>query len=266
MAISAEKFFDQVAPIYDNSWENEPRAQYDAALKWHVMQMALPLELNSDILEPGGGTGYWTVRLARLGYRVTMVDISRGMLSITEQKIRSERLDHLVQIRYGDMAEQDDLPSGHFALVLATGGSLNYCPNYRRAIQQMRRLCRPGGYICIDPTSRFAYLPDLLRRRNLEAAFELIEFGTLYEEFQGNRGRRHEFEFEELHALLEEAGLKVSQVLGNSILIGIVGDETTFKMLAEMGLERLIALEKRIGGNQALLSRALHFLVLCQVE
>jgi S-adenosylmethionine-dependent methyltransferase len=262
--VGAGAYFDKVAPIYDSSSEKEPLGKYLHALKWHVMREALPQEPDSDILELGGGTGYWTIPLAKLGHRVTMVDASRGMLSVAEQKVEAEGLAHLVQLRHGDMAELDDLPSDQFALVLATGGSLNYCPHYRRAVRQMVRLCSPGGYVFLDPTSRFAYLPDLLREGDLKAVYELVGAGTFYEEYQGHRVQRHEFEIDELLALLREEGLRVCKVLGNSILVEVIGRKNTLRMLEEMGVDRLIELEEHLSRNESLLSRALHFDVLCE--
>lgn len=40
----------------------------------------LPKNQDAVILDAGGGTGIWSIELAKLGYRVMLTDISQGML------------------------------------------------------------------------------------------------------------------------------------------------------------------------------------------
>ena len=261
-----ESFYDQIASIYDESWENEPLSQYVDALKWHVIKKALPNDPNGKILELGGGTGHWTVPLAKPGHRVTMIEISGGMLSVAREKIKREGLENLVELHHGDMEKLDDFPSDNFDLVLTTGGSLNYCPDYRGVIRQMGRVCKPGGHVFVDPTSRFYHLSDLLKGKKFKAIGDLLQTGNINVDFQGLKVTRHDFEFRELLSLLEEEGLKVTTVLGNSVIVGIVGRENMLKMLKELGPERLIEMEELLSKYDNLVNRAQIFEVLCEVS
>jgi len=44
------------------------------------------------ILDAGGGTGKWTIPITGLGYRVTLTDISEGMLKVAKQKLAKANL------------------------------------------------------------------------------------------------------------------------------------------------------------------------------
>ncbi|MEW6404001.1 MAG: class I SAM-dependent methyltransferase [Chloroflexota bacterium] len=262
---SAAEFFDRVAPTYDQSIQGGPLLPYLDALKWRLLRQVLPSEAGSSILELGGGTGYWTIPLARLGHQITMVDVSSNMLAITEKKVRAEGLESNVRLHCGDMADLDGLPAGSFSLVLTTGGSLNYCSHIRRAIRQMKRLCKPDGYIYLNSASRSAHLADLLLNRDFNAVSELVQNGTFHESFQGSRVRRHEFEIKELLALLWEERLTVLTVMGRSTLLGILGREGLLKLLEEGETDRLLEMEEYLSQNEYLISQALQFEVICQV-
>jgi len=263
--IDVESFYDQIASIYDDSWEKEPLFKYIDALKWHVIEKALPKRPNGEILELGGGTGHWTIPLAKSGHRVTMIEISGGMLSVALEKIKAARLENLVELRHGDMEKLDDFPSDHYDLVLTTGGSLNYCSDYRQVIRQMRRVCKPGGYVFVDPTSRFHHLPDLLKAKDFETIRDLLQAGNISVEFQGLRVQRHDFEIKELLNSLEEEGLTPSMIVGNSVIVGIVGQENMLKMLEEQGVKRLMEMEELLSRHDSLVNRAQIFEVLCEV-
>src|SRR5260221_7397314 len=71
-----ETFFDNHAPHYmRNAFTRDTLAEVDFLLD--VLQPAA----GSDILDMGCGTGRHAIELAKRGYLVTGVDISRGMLA-----------------------------------------------------------------------------------------------------------------------------------------------------------------------------------------
>jgi ubiquinone/menaquinone biosynthesis C-methylase UbiE len=264
--IDAASFYDQIASIYDDSWEKEPLSKYIDALKWHVIEKALPSKPKGEILELGGGTGHWTIPLAKSGHRVTMIEISAGMLSVAREKMNAANLENLVELHHGDMEQLSDFSSDHYDLVLTTGGPLNYCSDYRQVLRQMRRVCKPGGYVFVDPTSRFHHLPDLLKAKDFETVRDLLHTGNIPLEFQGLRVQRHDFEIKELLNALEKEGLSPLMVVGNSVIAGIVGQKNILKMLEELGVKRLIEMEELLSKHDSLVNRAQIFEVLCRVD
>ncbi len=71
-----QQFFDGHAPLYmENSFTRHTVAEVDFLLE------LTELPPGSSILDVGCGTGRHSVELARRGYRVTGVDLSKGMLA-----------------------------------------------------------------------------------------------------------------------------------------------------------------------------------------
>ncbi|MGH3911679.1 MAG: class I SAM-dependent methyltransferase [Pseudonocardiaceae bacterium] len=73
------QFWDEDAATYDDAAEHRAasvaeRATWAATLRRH-------LPAGSSVLGVGAGTGFLSLAAARLGYRVTAVDISDGMLA-----------------------------------------------------------------------------------------------------------------------------------------------------------------------------------------
>jgi cyclopropane fatty-acyl-phospholipid synthase-like methyltransferase len=78
-----EQFFDGHSPIYmTNSWTKHTLEEVDFIIK------ELKLPKGSNILDVGCGTGRHAVELARRGFKVTGIDISKGMLAEAEKTAR----------------------------------------------------------------------------------------------------------------------------------------------------------------------------------
>ena len=58
------------------------------------IQRFLPKDKGATILDAGGGTGIWSIELARMGYHVVLTDISQGMLKKAKKKVSALKLDN----------------------------------------------------------------------------------------------------------------------------------------------------------------------------
>lgn len=97
------------------------------------------------VLDAGAGTGYISVLLAELGYSVTGVDFSKGMMQFAKQKIAENDLD--IDIRVGDV-ENLEFKDGLFDGVTARY-VLWTLPDPARALKEWVRVVRPGGKIVV---------------------------------------------------------------------------------------------------------------------
>ena len=71
----------------------------------------LPVEKDALILDAGGGTGIWSVELAKMGYRVVLTDISKEMLARVEVKVSELKLGDRIETKVSNichMPEFDD--------------------------------------------------------------------------------------------------------------------------------------------------------------
>lgn len=103
---------------------------------------SLSLPSRSQILEVGCGTGRTACHLARQGYRMTAVDLHRGMLEKAVRRARRERLD--IRFIQAD-ATALPFPDDRFDVVFIE--SVTIFTRWRAALSEYKRVLKPGGLL-----------------------------------------------------------------------------------------------------------------------
>src|SRR5206468_4617666 len=127
------------------------RKRLEIALSW-IDELSIPA--GERILEIGCGGGGCTVALAQRGYRVQAIDSVRGMLNSTQQRAADAGVNSSVATSLGDahnLAFQDS----NFGLVLAIG-VIPYLHAPQRALREMSRVLRLGGFLLITASNRWS--------------------------------------------------------------------------------------------------------------
>lgn len=133
-------FWDRIAPVYD-IFVTIINAKTHRQLCREVSDLIAESDL---VLECACGTGMLTKIIARKCKELTATDFSEKMLEKTKKKCRS-----FVNIEYL-MADITDLTfeSESFDKVVA-GNVIHLLQNPYKALQELDRVCRPGGKIII---------------------------------------------------------------------------------------------------------------------
>jgi S-adenosylmethionine-dependent methyltransferase len=146
---------------------------------WELLRRHLPADRDARILDAGGGTGRITLPLLRLGYRVTLCDLSPGMLEVARRKVSREGLLGRAEFSECDVhgLRQDD---GSFDLVLCWIGAFE-------AIGELARVTKPGGMLslylvnrCRAALDRFSTDPELARALLQSRADHVTDGGEEY--------------------------------------------------------------------------------------
>lgn len=85
------QYWDADAPTYDLSPRHRPQSPVVQAAWTATLERLLP-PAPASVLDCGAGTGFLSLMAARLGHRVTALDLSPGMLERLEAKARAEGL------------------------------------------------------------------------------------------------------------------------------------------------------------------------------
>ena len=80
--------FNNISPHFDN-WTRILQERVYGYVTWEHLKKYIPENKNSLILDAGGGTGRWAIPLEKIGYRVILCDISKGMLNQAEGKTQT---------------------------------------------------------------------------------------------------------------------------------------------------------------------------------
>jgi ubiquinone/menaquinone biosynthesis C-methylase UbiE len=104
----------------------------------HIVQ---ELPASSAVLEIAPGPGYLAIELAKLGLRVTGLDISRSFVRIAKENATRAGLD--IDFRLGDAAAMP-FPPDSFHFIACRAAFKNFADPVR-ALCEMHRVLRPGG-------------------------------------------------------------------------------------------------------------------------
>jgi len=190
---------------------SERRGSARTAVVWDTLQPILdapPL----DVLDIGGGTGGFAVRVAQQGHRVTLVDPSPDALAALARRAREVGVD--VAARQGDLAALGAEP-GSADLVLCHG-VLEVVDDPAAALTTLAEVLRPGGRISLLVAQRNAAVVARAMAGHFAQALAMLDDTGP----SGRAGRR--FTAAEASDLLAGAGFTVASVHGVRVFADLV--------------------------------------------
>lgn len=217
----------------------------------------VPKKKGALILDAGGGTGVWSIELAKMGCNVVLTDISKGMLEKAKIKANQFGLEKLIKIMISDICRMPEFPDDHFDMVLCQGDPLSYCGDHKKALAECVRIVKPGGAVIASVDSRasaLAWLKDSEDRKAVKWLLDTgeVEMPTEKEEFTYTI---HAFTPEELKDLFESNGLQVERIIGKLVIAPRL---SFFKSEDPKIQEWLYNLELKYNDNPAFYPRAGH--------
>ncbi|MBU6998051.1 MAG: class I SAM-dependent methyltransferase [Theionarchaea archaeon] len=209
----ARDTYSRLAESYDAMFSGGMWAVYDA-LTWKYIEDYLPGE--GVILDAGGGTGKWSMQLARRGYTVHLVDVSPEMLAEASEKIEGEGLKDRIFVQEGDITALD-FSSDYFDFVLSEGDPVSYCAeNHFQAIKELVRVAKPKSYIEIGVDSRYMFFMRQSVLHGFTEGESILEKGIAVDK----RGTRtFTFTPRVFKEEFDEAGADLVKVVGKPVFI-----------------------------------------------
>ena len=223
------EFYNRIADDYDKEYDTTYMRLYNE-ITWSNMKRFLPKKKGTVVLDAGGGTGHWAIRLAQSGFKVILTDISDTMLNVAQRKIERENLQHKIETRLVDIRDMSCFPPEHFDLVMAQGDPVSYCLDAEKAVSELARVVKTNGHVIISVDNKYAMIPRFIREKTFDKLTEFLRTGILeQEEIPGARARSlvGSFRFqvftpEELKSLFRTCGLKVVRMIGKPILTRLI--------------------------------------------
>lgn len=229
----------------ERSWwdAKAPREEIDLVdesinrtLRWREIERHL--DGVESILDIGGGTGAFSIPLARRGFKVTHVDFSPAMLGIARQKAEGIENIEFVEANSTDLPYEDQ----SFDLVLNMDGAISFCGSEAgRAVAEACRVAK--NKVIMTVSNRVALIPNWMRSSIkvcggfIPAVREMVENGEWHlDQFPENAlaakgatqdyvGACKAFLPDELQNLLEQQNMSVSRIGGIGSLACLCGDE-----------------------------------------
>lgn len=135
----ASRLYRDLVPAYGAVWPLLARRRFRSAIS------SLRIKPGDQVLEVGVGTGA-SFPYYPPGIELTGVDLSEEMLAVAERKIEERGLANYRVMQMN--AEQLDFPDESFDVVTSFH-TISVVSDPRRMMQEVIRVCRPGGKILI---------------------------------------------------------------------------------------------------------------------
>ena len=122
---------------------------------------AMNLPVGSRILEFGPGWGNTTLQLAKMGYRVTAIDIEQNFVDLIAERAQMESLD--IKVIQGDFSLIETMSEQFDAILFFE--CFHHCADHLRLIASFEKRLAPGGIVCLaaEPIEREFPVPWGLR-------------------------------------------------------------------------------------------------------
>jgi SAM-dependent methyltransferase len=193
---------------------SERRAAARTSVVWDVVRPHV--QAGSDVLDIGGGTGGFAVRVAGLGARVTVVDPSPDALASLARRARELAVD--VTAVQGDLSTLLEVTGPASADLVLCHGVLEVVDDPAAALATLRQVLRPGGVLSLLVAQRHAAVIARAMTGHFGQALTLLDAGP------GDRDGRagHRFTVDEASALAGRAGFTVESVHGVRVFADLV--------------------------------------------
>lgn len=183
MAMDRELWLERVRSVWNErsaSWDEMSEANAaapDRAEDLERIVAALSIAPGERILDAGCGTGQYAISFARLGINVTAVDLAPDM--IARAKSHAESLGVPVAFRIEDVGALSDPPAVYDAIHARV--VLQFVPNIPDALNELRRVLKPGGRILASVPGALSPIYSRSWRRHVEPDAAGANFVTPWE-------------------------------------------------------------------------------------
>jgi SAM-dependent methyltransferase len=134
------------------------RLEYDTT--FHFLEKYLPKK--GRILDAGGGPGRYTLELAKRGYEVVLLDMTRANLEFARRQIKRGKVqDKVGQVIEGSIVDLSQFADNTFDAVVCLGGPLSHVLDQldrQMAIKELIRVAKQGAPIFVSVMGKLSIL------------------------------------------------------------------------------------------------------------
>jgi ubiquinone/menaquinone biosynthesis C-methylase UbiE len=157
-----DEYFDKCSQLWDDIIQRKDAIGIVNQLRQtitlrYVDKLSLPK--TARILEIGCGAGGTTIAIARRGFAVEAVDHSSAMIELTKRHIKENGMENKIHLAIDDVHKLS-FNDQSFDLIIALG-VVGWLHDLKKALIEIKRVLKPGGYAILNSTHAHAILNPL---------------------------------------------------------------------------------------------------------
>jgi S-adenosylmethionine-dependent methyltransferase len=225
------------------------RAETRTAVVWEACRRRLESgAATQTVLDVGGGTGGFAVRVAELGHHVTVVDPSPDALAALDRRARERDVADRVTGLQGDLAGVLDLVGPGGADLVLCHGVLGLVDDPPEALAAIGRLLRPGGALSLLVGQQHAAVLGRAMAGHFAQARELLAGGA------PTADHERRFTADEVRRLLQDSGFALAEMHAVRVFTDLV--PSALLDLEPGAVEGLLELERAVADRPEYLTLA----------
>lgn len=227
-----EQYYDEKAKTYDAQFGALYYRLYDA-ITWEYLEPHVPTDPNAFVLDAAGGTGKWSILMARKGCRVVLADVSEGMLRVAHEKIKDAGLERRITLKKGDITRLD-YPDESFDLVLCEHALFVFA-NPEVVIRELVRVLKRNCPLIVSAQNKYpmalSFVPEELNKcLDLLSDRYFFSLGLRNEKGDQVEVNVHLTMPHELERLLVKNGLRIQKMIGKCVTMPLrIGPDVYLK-------------------------------------
>ncbi len=211
-------YYDEKAKSYDETFDMLYFKVYDE-ITWRYIEPYVPIDPNALVLDAGGGTGRWAIRMARKGCKVILMDISERMLKVADKKVREAGLQHKITVKKGDITKTG-YADGTFDMVLCEH-ALFLFKEPDILIKELNRVLKRKARLVISAQNRYVQslvcLPEKPSSNKVENAFKILLCEKYNSMTKDGKVKIYTWAPNEFRTMLERNGFHVEKIVGKGV-------------------------------------------------
>lgn len=157
-----DRLFDGESTFWRDTYQQKNalgfiNRQRQAAALSYVDKLSLPK--TARVLEIGCGAGFMAIALAQRGFTVEAVDHAPAMIELTRRQAKQTGMDNRIHAAIEDVHELT-FEDQSFDLIVALG-VVNWLHDLRKALSEITRVLKLGGYVVLNSARAHALLNPL---------------------------------------------------------------------------------------------------------
>lgn len=247
----------EIIDAYEANAHYEDASEKASSLRVEIPRVFIGKYLRSSdiVLDAGGGTGSNAILMARICRKVTLFDITPGILALAAQNVETARLAKKVELVEGDITDLSRFDDGTFSFVVCVGDAVSYVLDGRfKAMSELVRVAQEGATLIIGCDSKLGFMRMKLAQGLLDEALAINETSQCY---CGMGPRTHLYTVDEMTELLKRQGCEVLEIASTPTFADTI-DKSQY--MDQPNWAKLTALELEMCTKPELLGMGLHLL------
>lgn len=220
-----------------------PAGRLRSELAWENVSRFLPRnESKRRALDVGGGTGFASVQLARMGYEVVLLDGSEEMLRIAREQAEVASLAARISFCHADAGQLPELFDAESFDIVICHNLLEYAENPSATVRDIAHVLRKDGVLSVLVRNRAGeVLKEAIKSRDWKRAAANLAAETVVDSLYGEAVRV--FAPAEVRDLLARASMEVVAENG----VRVFFDYLVLENLTDAVYSQIFELESALG-------------------